>query len=95
MKDQGLFYLVNSFNNYILCDYSSLQNYLDQGYKIIDGSYNILYLQGLVPAGSNFSSTLNILGTTVQTGISPIIQTNYLPLIILLGGIYLITRSRG
>jgi len=95
MKDQGLFYLVNSFNNYILSDYSSLQNYLNQGYKIIDASYDINYLQSLVPQGSNFSSTLNILGTTIQTGNSPIIQTNYLPLIILLGGIYLITRSRG
>ena len=95
MKDEGLFYLVNSFNNYILSDYSSLQNYLNQGYKIIDASYDINYLQSLVPQGSNFSSTLNILGTTIQTGSGPIIQTNYLPLIILLGGIYLITRSRG
>lgn len=92
MKDQGLFYLVNSFNNYILCDYSSLQNYLNQGYRIIDASYNLTYLQNLVPPGSNFSSTLNILGTTIQTGINPIIQTNYLPIILLLAGIYIITK---
>ena len=92
MKDQGLFYLVASFNNYVLCDYTSLENYLNSGYRIIDASYDINYLQSLVPSGSQFSSTLNILGTTIQTGTNAIIQTNYLPLIILLAGIYLITR---
>ncbi len=92
MNDQGLFYLLSSFNDYILTDYQDLQNYLNSGYKIIDASYDVNYLQSLVPSGSSFSSTLNILGTTIQTGISPIIQTNYLPLIILLGGIYLIAK---
>ena len=92
MKDQGLFYLVASFNNYVLCDYTSLENYLNSGYRIIDASYDINYLQSLVPSGSQFSSTLNILGTTIQTGTNAIIQTNYLPLIILLAGIYLITK---
>lgn len=87
LSDQGLYYLLTNYSNYVLTDYNSLQTYLNSGYRIIDASYNIPYLQSLAPSGANVTSTLSILGTTIQTGANPVISENYIPIIILLVGI--------
>lgn len=86
-----MYYLLTNNISYEITGQTQLNYFVGLGYKILLASYDITQLQANVPGGANLTTTITLPGGQVlQLGNKPQASFNYIPILIIGGGITLL-----